>query len=91
MPGNSSAVYMLQRFLLVKETSILSMGSGACCGALAAFALAGFSAQRWLGLSGGIASYPQDASDSAGLVDVKVCAVDGTWSGLKFVYRLKDR
>jgi hypothetical protein len=24
-------------------------------------------------------------------VDVKVCAVDGTWSGLKFVYRLKDR
>jgi hypothetical protein len=28
---------------------------------------------------------------AAGLVDVKVCAVDGTWSGLKFVYRLKDR
>lgn len=26
-----------------------------------------------------------------GLVDVKVCAVDGIWSGLKFVYRLKDR
>ncbi|MEM7354340.1 MAG: DUF3052 domain-containing protein [Acidobacteriota bacterium] len=26
-----------------------------------------------------------------GLVDVKVCAVDATWSGLKFVYRLKDR
>jgi len=26
-----------------------------------------------------------------GLVDVKVCAVDDTWSGLKFVYRLKDR
>lgn len=26
-----------------------------------------------------------------GLVDVKICAVDGTWSGLKFVYRLKDR
>ncbi|HLE98190.1 MAG TPA: DUF3052 domain-containing protein [Candidatus Thermoplasmatota archaeon] len=26
-----------------------------------------------------------------GLVDVKVCAVDGTWSGLKFVYRLADR
>jgi hypothetical protein len=26
-----------------------------------------------------------------GLVDVKVCAVDNTWSGLKFVYRLKDR
>jgi hypothetical protein len=26
-----------------------------------------------------------------GLVDVKVCAVDETWSGLKFVYRAKDR
>jgi hypothetical protein len=26
-----------------------------------------------------------------GLVDVKVCAVDETWSGLKFIYRLKDR
>lgn len=25
------------------------------------------------------------------LVDVKVCAVDETWSGLKFVYRVKDR
>jgi len=27
----------------------------------------------------------------AGLVDVKVCAVNDIWSGLKFVYRLKDR
>ncbi len=27
----------------------------------------------------------------AGLVDVKVCAVDEVWSGLKFVIRLKDR
>jgi hypothetical protein len=26
-----------------------------------------------------------------GLVDVKVAAVDERWSGLKFVYRLKDR
>ena len=26
-----------------------------------------------------------------GLVDIKVCAVDEVWSGLKFVYRLKDR
>lgn len=26
-----------------------------------------------------------------GLVDVKVCAVDDIWSGLKFVYRIKDR
>jgi hypothetical protein len=28
---------------------------------------------------------------AAGLVDNKVCAVDETWSGLRFVYRLKDR
>lgn len=27
----------------------------------------------------------------AGLVDVKVCAVDEVWSGLKFVFRLVDR
>lgn len=27
----------------------------------------------------------------AGLVDVKICAVDNTWSGLKFVRRLRDR
>ncbi|MFZ0325609.1 MAG: DUF3052 domain-containing protein [Actinomycetes bacterium] len=26
-----------------------------------------------------------------GVVDVKVCAIDETWSGLKFVYRLTDR
>lgn len=28
---------------------------------------------------------------AAGLVDVKVCAVNEIWSGLKFVIRLKDR
>jgi hypothetical protein len=27
----------------------------------------------------------------SGLVDVKICAIDDTWSGLKFVRRLKDR
>ncbi|HSM37095.1 MAG TPA: hypothetical protein VK837_11905 [Longimicrobiales bacterium] len=27
----------------------------------------------------------------AGLVDNKVCAVDETWSGLRFVYRVEDR
>lgn len=26
-----------------------------------------------------------------GLVDVKICAVNDIWSGLKFVYRVKDR
>jgi hypothetical protein len=33
----------------------------------------------------------RDIGLAAGLVDVKVCAVDDVWSGLKFVYRLKDR
>jgi hypothetical protein len=28
---------------------------------------------------------------AAGLVDVKVCAVNEVWSELKFVFRLKDR
>jgi hypothetical protein len=28
---------------------------------------------------------------STGLVDTKVCAIDETWSGLKFVIRVKDR
>ena len=27
----------------------------------------------------------------AGLVDNKVCAIDDTWSGLRFVYRVADR
>src|SRR4051794_15123135 len=33
----------------------------------------------------------RDIGLAAGLVDVKVCAVDDTWSGLKFVRRLADR
>ena len=33
----------------------------------------------------------RQAGLDAGLVDVKICAVDADWSGLKFVYRLKDR
>jgi hypothetical protein len=28
---------------------------------------------------------------AAGLVDNKVCAIDETWSGLRFVFRLRDR
>jgi hypothetical protein len=33
----------------------------------------------------------RDIGLDAGLVDVKVCAIDETWSGLKFVRRLSDR
>ncbi len=33
----------------------------------------------------------RDYGLAEGLVDVKVCAVDEIWSGLKFLRRLKDR
>lgn len=33
----------------------------------------------------------QHAGLDLGLVDVKICAIDDFWSGLKFVVRLKDR
>jgi hypothetical protein len=33
----------------------------------------------------------RDIGLSAGLVDVKVAAVDDVWSGLKFVRRVRDR
>ena len=33
----------------------------------------------------------RDIGLDAGLVDVKVCAINDVWSGLKFVYRLEDR
>ena len=33
----------------------------------------------------------RDYGLSVGLVDTKVCAIDATWSGLKFVIRVKDR
>jgi hypothetical protein len=33
----------------------------------------------------------QSVGLDAGLVDNKVAAIDGTWSGLRFVYRVADR
>ena len=33
----------------------------------------------------------RDIGLAKGMVDVKVCAVDDVWSGLKFVFRLQDR
>ena len=33
----------------------------------------------------------RDIGLAHGLVDNKVCAVDDTWSGLRFVYRVNDR
>jgi len=37
------------------------------------------------------ANVVRDIGLAKGMVDVKVCAVDDVWSGLKFVFRLKDR
>jgi hypothetical protein len=33
----------------------------------------------------------QQTGLKAGLVDNKICAIDGDWSAVRFVYRLKDR
>jgi hypothetical protein len=64
-------------------------------------------ARAWLAPTGGLwVAWPKKASGiatdlgenaireaglEAGLVDNKVCAIDDTWSGLRFVFRLKDR
>jgi len=53
----------------------------------------------WISWPKGSSSIPTDLKRdpiriyllSIGLVDVKIAAVDDDWSGLKFVYRLKDR
>lgn len=53
----------------------------------------------WISWPKKAAKLPGDLNENAirdfalaiGLVDVKVCAVDERWSGLKFVFRTKDR
>ena len=53
----------------------------------------------WIGWPKKASGRPTDLNENIvreiglmrGLVDVKVCAIDETWSGLKFVIRLKDR
>ena len=50
----------------------------------------------WPKRSSGVATDLGDAAVrelglASGLVDNKVCAIDATWSGLRFVYRLVDR
>lgn len=53
----------------------------------------------WVSWPKGTAKIPTDLKREpireylldVGLVDVKVASVDDTWSGLKFVYRVKDR
>ena len=53
----------------------------------------------WISWPKKASKVPTDVDDSVvrktgldnGLVDIKVCAVDQIWSGLKFVYRKEDR
>ena len=53
----------------------------------------------WVSWPKAVSRRPTDLSDSVvrevglknGLVDVKVCAIDDSWSALKFVRRLDDR
>ena len=53
----------------------------------------------WIGWPKKASGRPTDLTEdvvrrvglACGLVDVKVCAIDETWSGLKFVIRVKDR
>ncbi|WP_421897169.1 DUF3052 domain-containing protein [Marinoscillum sp.] len=53
----------------------------------------------WISWPKGSSKLPKDINENDirahglhhGLVDVKVCAVDHDWSGLKFMYRRKDR
>lgn len=53
----------------------------------------------WISWPKGASKVPTDLKENAvreiglanGLVDVKVCAIDENWSGLKFIYRIKDR
>ncbi|HEY4965103.1 MAG TPA: DUF3052 family protein [Puia sp.] len=33
----------------------------------------------------------RDTALATGLVDIKVCAIDADWSGLKLVFRMRDR
>ena len=50
----------------------------------------------WPKLASGVATdlrenVVRDTLLATGLVDIKVCSINGTYSGLKFVRRLKDR
>ena len=53
----------------------------------------------WVGWPKRASKVPTDITEdvvrevalSEGMVDVKVCAIDQVWSGLKLVYRLRDR
>jgi hypothetical protein len=79
--------------LFARDRAVLSSELGRAKTALATDGMLWVS---WPKKSSGVATdltenVVRAAALAAGLVDVKVCAVDETWSGLKLVYRLADR
>jgi hypothetical protein len=79
--------------LFAANQSALAKNLGKLAGKLAP---AGMLWVAWPKMSSGV---PTDLKEglvqkiglAAGLVDIKVCAVNEVWSGLKFVIRVKDR
>ena len=79
--------------LFVKTRAVLISGFAQCAAKLQSNGMLWVS---WPKRASGVAtdvteSLVRETGLAAGLVDVKICAVDDIWSGLKFVYRLKDR
>jgi hypothetical protein len=79
--------------LFVKESRLLSKGFGHWTDRLAPN---GGLWVAWPKQSSGVATdlnenKVRDIGLEAGLVDNKVCAIDETWSGLRFVIRRRDR
>ena len=79
--------------LFVKSRTVLAEAFAQCAKKLKA------NGMLWVSWPKQTSGVPTDLNENivreiglaAGVVDVKVCAVDEIWSGLKFVYRLKDR
>ena len=69
---------------------LVVLGTGCLLSALAP-TYAGVVAARVLMALGAAAVGPVASGLGAGLVDVKICAINDVWSGLKFVRRVKDR
>lgn len=98
MPANAKVVSQTQEgldlvLLFVKRESELARSFATLAARLQP---AGMLWVAWPKKSSGVATdltftNVQSLGLAAGLVDTKICAVDETWSGLKFVFRLKDR
>jgi hypothetical protein len=85
-PCDVMLVFFVRRAELERRLPVLRRGLDAAGG-------------LWIAWPKRSSSVETDLTDSevralglaAGLVDNKVCAIDATWSGLRFVYRLADR